>query len=49
MPLDGCCVRLINDQLRKEIGFPRNEWSISDFKRARSLAEEKVAYLSQRL
>ena len=49
LALDGLCVKIINEQLLRAIGYPRKEWSIDDFKRARPLAEKYVAYLSERL
>ena len=49
LALDGLCVKIINEQLLRAIGYPRKEWSINDFKRARPLAEKYVAYLSERL
>lgn len=49
LALDGLCVKIINEQLLRTIGYPRKEWSIADFKRARPLAEKYVAYLSERL
>lgn len=49
LALDGLCVKIINEQLLKAIGYPRKEWSIADFKQARPLAEKYVAYLAERL
>lgn len=49
LAVDGLCVKIINEQLLKAIGYPRKQWSISDFKQARPLAEKYVAYLAERL
>lgn len=49
LALDGLCVKIINEQLLKAIGYPRKQWSIADFKQARPLAEKHVAYLAERL
>ncbi len=49
LALDGLCVKIINEQLLRAIGYPRKQWSIADFKNARPLAEKHVAYLAERL
>ncbi|WP_375105327.1 DEAD/DEAH box helicase [Paenibacillus sp. RS8] len=49
LALDGLCVKIINEQLLKAIGYPRKQWSIADFKQARPQAEKYVAYLAERL
>lgn len=49
LALDGLCVKIINEQLLRAVGYPRKQWSIADFKQARPLAEKHVAYLAERL
>jgi superfamily II DNA or RNA helicase len=49
MKLDGFCVKFINDYLRRYIGYPREQWSIEDYKKARPEAEKNLDYLEERL
>lgn len=49
MKLDGFCVKFINDYLRRHIGYPRDKWSIDDYRNARPVAEKNLDYLEQRI